>query len=120
MKVLKTIKSILGVTDTKAIPTDKNKAYSIYAYGRIEAPSIEELLDDEYKRILSDIETRASYGYTCLIYQYPAWMNKDNTMSFPSYFCRANYPYHDIGKMVNLGNCVKTIFLHCNHYAFTM
>ena len=82
MKVLKTIKSILGVTNTKAIPTDKNKAYSIYAYGRIEAPSIEELLDDEYKRILSDIETRASYGYTCLVYQYPAWMNKDNKTWF--------------------------------------
>ena len=51
MKLLKTIKSVLGVTNNNAIPTDKNKAYSIYAYGRIKAPSIEEMLNTEYKRI---------------------------------------------------------------------
>ena len=61
MKLLKTIKSVLGVSNSSNTPTDKNKAYSIYAYGRIKAPSIEEILNTEYKRILSDIETRASY-----------------------------------------------------------
>ncbi len=54
MKLLKIIKSVLGVSNSSNTPTDKNKAYSIYAYGRIKAPSIEEMLNTEYKRILSD------------------------------------------------------------------